>query len=388
MMPLHRAVHAALPGSIPPASRGERPHQTSSQPGDAVLPFKRGGFASLCEALDYAARGETGLNFFDARGRLVSSLTYNDLQLQAQAFARRLIRAGIAQGERLVLIADTWPGFCVAFFGAQYAGVVPVPVATPVGLGSRTSYIEQLRGQITTAAASAVLAPDDLEEFARAAAQGTTASLAGSIRSFDALAEDDGLLRPFGSGDACYIQFSSGSTRKPRGIDIRQDQLMANITGSLAAQEVTASDSAVSWLPFYHDMGLIGFLLAPVCAQRSVDLLSPFDFARRPLQWLSLISRRRATITYAPSFGYDLVARRAQSQSLEGIDLSCLRIAGVGADMIQPTVLPKLRKSRLRSTHVPAELRNGRSLRRSQFCSSFVRLTARSADLWFVGGEP
>ena len=69
----------------------------------------------------------------------------------------------------------------------------------------------------------------------------------------------------------------------------------------------------MSWLPLYHDMGLIGFVLAPMCAQRSVDLLSPFDFARRPLQWLSLISRRRATITYGPSFGYDLVARRAQT---------------------------------------------------------------------------
>jgi fatty-acyl-CoA synthase len=309
------------------------------------VPFKRGGFASLCEALDYAALGDTGLNFFDVRGRLVSSLTYRELRIQARTFARRLIGTGITHGERLVLIADTWPGFCVAFFGAQYAGVVPVPVSMPVGLGSRTSYIEQLREQITAAAAVAVLAPDDLEEFARAAAEGTTARLAGSMSTFNALSEDDGLLRPFRSGEACYIQYSSGSTRQPRGIDIRQDQLMANITGSLAAQEVAATDSAVSWLPFYHDMGLIGFLLAPMCAQRNVDLLSPFDFARRPLQWLSLISRRRATITYGPSFGYDLVARRAQTQSLEDIDLSCLRIAGVGADMIQPSVLQRFNRS-------------------------------------------
>src|SRR6185503_9357980 len=269
-------------------------------------------------------------NFFDARGRLLSSLTYRDLQIRAQAFARRLIGAGIAHGERLVLIADTWPGFCIAFFGAQYAGVVPVPVSMPVGLGSRATYIEQLRGQITAAGAAAVLAPDDLDEFARAAAQGTTARLVGPMSTFSALSEGDGPLRPFRSGEACYVQFSSGSTRRPRGIDIRQDQLMANITGSLAAQEVSATDSGVSWLPLYHDMGLIGFVLAPMCAQRSVDLLAPWDFARRPLQWLSLISRRRASITYSPSFGYDLVTRRAQTQSLSGIDLSSLRLAGVG----------------------------------------------------------
>jgi fatty-acyl-CoA synthase len=135
------------------------------------------------------------------------------------------------------------------------------------------------------------------------------------------------------------VQFSSGSTRRPLGVDIGQDQLMANIDGSLASQQIDADDSGVSWLPLYHDMGLIGFVLAPMCAQRSVDLLAPRDFARRPLQWLSLISRRRATITYSPSFGYELVARRAQAQMPGDVDLSCLKLAGVGADMIRPAAL-------------------------------------------------
>jgi len=309
------------------------------------LVFRRGGFASLCDALDYASHGETGFNFFDARGKLLSRLPYRDLRAQAQAFARRLIGAGVERGERLVLIAETRPGFCIAFFGAQYAGVVPVPVAMPVGLGARTSFIDQLRSQITVAGAVGVVAPDELAGFARTAAEGTTARLAGSMAAFNALPESPAPLRPFGPGEACYIQFSSGSTRQPRGIDIRQDQLMANITGSLAAQEVSATDSGVSWLPLYHDMGLIGFVLAPMCAQRSVDLLAPWDFARRPLQWLSLISRRRATITYGPSFGYDLVARRAQTKPLGEIDLSSLRLAGVGADMIQPSVLQRFAES-------------------------------------------
>ncbi|MCW5733175.1 MAG: fatty acyl-AMP ligase [Enhydrobacter sp.] len=308
---------------------------------NADLAFRRGGFASLCDALDYAAHGETGLNFFDARGSLLSSLPYRDLQVQAQAFGRRLVGAGFERGDRLVLIADTWPGFCIAFFGAQYAGVVPVPVAMPVGLGSRASFIEQLRSQIEVAGAAGVLAPDDLAAFARTAAEGTTVRLAGPMAAFNAVPESKAFLRPFGPGESCYVQFSSGSTRQPRGIDIRQNQLMANITGSLAAQEVSASDSGVSWLPLYHDMGLIGFVLAPMCAQRSVDLLAPWDFARRPLQWLSMISRRRATITYGPSFGYELVVRRAHKKTLDGIDLSSLRLAGVGADMIQPSVLQR-----------------------------------------------
>ena len=106
-------------------------------------------------------------------------------------------------------------------------------------------------------------------------------------------------------------------------------------TGSVRNnRKVCATDCGVSWLPLYHDMGLIGFVLAPLCAQRSVDLLAPWDFARRPLQWLSMISRRGATITYGPSFGYDLVVRRARTKVANDIDLSSLRLAGIGADMI------------------------------------------------------
>ncbi len=323
------------------ALRGIQPKLAPTPTRNSSLPFRRGGFASLCEALDYAAQGETGLNFFEARGRLLGSLPYRDLQTQAQTFARRLIGAGIARGERLLIIADTWPGFCVAFFGAQYAGVLPVPVAVPVGLGAKASYIEQLSRQIAASGAIGVVAPDELAAYAVTAAQGTTARLAGSMATFEALSEPAVELRPLLATEQCYVQFSSGSTRAPMGIDIRQDRLMANIDGSITRQELNEDDSGVSWLPLYHDMGLIGFILAPMCAQRSVDLLAPRDFARRPTQWLSLISRRRATITYSPSFGYDLVARRAQTQMPAGLDLSCLKLAGIGADLIQAPVLQR-----------------------------------------------
>jgi fatty-acyl-CoA synthase len=303
------------------------------------LPFRRGGFASLCAALDYAAGGATGPSFFDSRGGLRDVLPYSRLAREARAFAHRLIGAGFARGERLLIVADTSPDFCVAFFGAQYAGVIPVPVSTPVGLGAKHGYIEQLGRQIAAAGAIGIVAPAELAAFASAAAAGSTARFVGTPADLGALPEAPAVLRPLGAGEACYVQFSSGSTRAPQGIDIRQDQLMANIDGSLAAQEIGEGDAGVSWLPLYHDMGLIGFVLAPMCAQRSVDLLAPHDFARRPLQWLSLIARRRATITYSPSFGYDLVVRRARARPVEALDLSSLRLAGIGADMIQPAVL-------------------------------------------------
>jgi fatty-acyl-CoA synthase len=321
--------------SATPARLAEAPTPTRS----ATLPFRRGGFSSLCDALDYAAQGETGLNFFDARGRLTACLPYGDLRDRARQLARSLIGGGMRRGERLVIVADTWPGFCVTFFAAQYAGVLAVPVAVPVGLGAKESYIAQLHRQIVAADAVGILAPDELADFAVAAAAGTSARLAGAMSVFEALPQSPDELRPLGAGERCYVQYSSGSTRRPLGVDIRQDQLMANIDGSLASQQIDAGDSGVSWLPLYHDMGLIGFVLAPMCAQRSVDLLAPRDFARRPLQWVSLISRRRATITYSPSFGYELVARRAQAQMPGDLDLSCLKLAGIGADVIRPAAL-------------------------------------------------
>ncbi|MCA0301172.1 MAG: fatty acyl-AMP ligase [Proteobacteria bacterium] len=322
-----------------PAASGESPNATPTV--NAGLAFRRGGFASLCEALDYAASGDTGLNFFDSRGVLRHVLSYARLRVEAQDFARRLAGAGLARGERLLLVAETAPAFCIAFFGAQYAGVVPVPVATPVGLGAKDRYIEQLGLQLDACGAAGILAPADLAAYARQAAAGRGLKLAGTVDEVAALPPSPGGLQPLSAGEACYVQFSSGSTRAPQGIDIRQDQLMANIDASIAAQRLGPEDSGVSWLPFYHDMGLIGFVLAPLCAQRSIDLMSPQDFARRPMQWLSLIARRRATVTYSPSFGYDLVVRRAGRQDLAGLDLSSLRLAGIGADMIQPAILDR-----------------------------------------------
>ncbi len=213
---------------------------------NASLPFRRGGFANLCEALDYAADGDTGLNFFEARGRLLASLPYRELKTQAHAFARRLIGAGIARGERLLIIADTWPGFCVAFFGAQYAGVLPVPVAVPVGLGAKATYIQQLHRQIVASGAVGVVAPDDLAAYAKTAAQGTSARLAGPMATFEALSDGPVDLHPLGAGEQCYVQFSSGSTRAPMGIDIRQDQLMANIDGSITRQGLNEEDAGVN----------------------------------------------------------------------------------------------------------------------------------------------
>lgn len=308
------------------------------------LALRRAAFRSLPEMLDYAAQGETGVTFYNARGEQLSALSWREVRERAHLTARRLIGAGFARGERLLITADTWPGFFDTFFGAQYAGLLPVPVSIPVGIGGKEAYLDQLRRQFAASGAVAAVGIDDLAGFlAEAAGEFPALRLHGGMEAIEALPEKPVDLRPLGPADQCYIQFSSGSTRHPHGVQITQAALMANLAGIVgpAGLDVSLGDRAVSWLPLYHDMGLIGFLMSPLAAQMSVDYLTPRDFARRPMQWLNLISRNRATIAYSPSFGYDLAVRRGAMQMPDDLDLSTWRVAGIGGDMVRPDVLDR-----------------------------------------------
>lgn len=311
---------------------------------NSQLALRRAAFRSVPEMLDYAAGGETGITFYSARGEQLSALPWQDLQERAHVMARKLIGAGFAPGDRLLLTADTWPGFFDIFFGCQYAGVLPVPVSIPVGIGGKEAYLDQLRRQFSASGAVAAIGIDDLTGFlAEAAKEFPAIRLHGGLAALEALPEKPVDLRPFGPGDQCYIQFSSGSTRHPHGVQITQSALMANLAGMVgpAGLDVVPGDRAVSWLPVYHDMGLIGFVMAPLSSQLSIDYLTPRDFARRPMQWLNLISRNRGTISYSPSFGYDLATRRGALQVPDDLDLSSWRHAGIGGDMVRPDVLER-----------------------------------------------
>ncbi len=311
---------------------------------NSKLALRRADFRSVPEMLDYAAGGDTGITFYNVRGEILSVLPWRDIRARAEIVARRLIGAGFAPGERILITADTWPGFFDTFFGTQYAGLLPVPVSIPVGIGGKDAYLDQLRRQLAASGAVAALGVDDLGGFlADAARELPAVRLHGGMAVLEALPEKPVDLRPLSADDLCYIQFSSGSTRHPHGVQITQRALMANLVGITgpAGLDVVAGDRAVSWLPLYHDMGLIGFLMAPLSSQLSIDYLTPRDFARRPVQWLNIISRNRGTIAYSPSFGYDLAARRAASQVPADLDLSSWRHAGIGGDMIRPDVLDR-----------------------------------------------
>lgn len=295
-------------------------------------------FSTLTEALDYAATGDTGFNYYDGRDRLSAVLPYRELRARALALSRHLTPLG--RGQRLALVAHTHPDFAVMFYACQYAGLVPVPLPAAVHLGGRDAYVRHLRQLMRDCQAVAAFAPSEFVGFLKEASEGLPLTLSGTLNDFLGLDAQPDLAPPPAPTDLAYLQYTSGSTRFPRGTMITQAAVMANL-GAIFNHgfALTEDDRFCSWLPHYHDMGLVGIVLGCMATQRSVDYLPTREFAMRPRLWLKLISRNRCTISYSPPFGYTLCARRLRPADIEALDLSCWRIAGVGAEMIHPESL-------------------------------------------------
>ena len=313
--------------------------QTALPIRNEALPLKLSGFATLCDALDYAAQGETGYTFFNLRGDVAATLSYSALRERALALAAKL--AGrFERGDRLAVIAETSPEFIVTFFACQYAGLIPAPMPMPVNLGGKDGYINQIRQMIAGAKAAAAIGPETLREFLDEAADKAGGAAVYSFAGLDALDGDSAEPQRFGPDEYCYIQYSSGSTSAPKGVIGMQRSVCANLTAiARHGMGLQPGDRATSWLPLYHDMGLIGFVLTPMTAQVPVDFLATSDFVRRPLLWLRIMTDLKTTITYSPSFGYDLAAKRSGRAEPGAIDLSTLRVAGIGGDMVRPEAL-------------------------------------------------
>ena len=310
-------------------------------PTDDDLPRRYADFATMPEALDYAALSKRGINFHDHRARLVRAYPFVELREDAVANAHRLIARGVKPGDRIALIAETAPEFVALFFGALYAGAWPVPLPLPTSFGGRDSYIDQLATQLDSSDPLLLFYPPDLAGMAAAAAE--IEGVEGIDWSvFETSEAIPAALPQARSEDIAYLQYSSGSTRFPHGVAVTHKALLANLAAHAHSMKIGDGDRGVSWLPFYHDMGLVGCMLSIVANQMSADYLKTEDFARRPLAWLDLISRVDGTaMSYSPSFGYDICARRVSSQMnvAERFDLSRWRVAGNGADMIRPDVM-------------------------------------------------
>jgi fatty-acyl-CoA synthase len=305
-------------------------------PTENNVPLRAGDFSTLAEALDYAAKGQTGYNFYNGRGELEVALPYMKLREEAQTIARRLLGLNLERGARVALVADTHPDFMRFFFACQYAGLVPVPLPAIVNLSGHKAFIEQLQRLLVKCRAAIAIAPKGFVPFLNEAAEELNLCFAGSPEAFGDLPESTESLCPSGAKELAYLQYTSGSTRFPRGVMITQETVMNNLA-LISTHGVRArpGDRSMSWLPFFHDMGLVGLVLAPMACQVSVDYLSTRDFAMRPRLWLKIISQNRSTVSFSPPFGYELCAKRLRPEDIDKFDLSSWRLAGVGAETIR-----------------------------------------------------
>ncbi|HSM74655.1 MAG TPA: fatty acyl-AMP ligase [Desulfobacterales bacterium] len=306
-------------------------------PTEQGLALRYGDFATLTEALEYAALGQTGYNFYTARGKLGYALAYAELRENAIAIARRLLGLNLPRSTKVAVVAETEPGFMRLFYGCHYAGMVPVPLPASIRLGGHKAYVDQLRRLLINCHAQVAVASTVFLPFLEEAAAGLGIRFLGTPDALLELPAAETPLQPSGPDELAYLQYTSGSTRFPRGVMITNRTVMNNLAHIIRnGAKIRPGDRAMSWLPFYHDMGLVGFVLSTMASQLSVDYLCTQDFGMRPRMWLSLISQNRATISFSPPFGYELCMQRLGEAPGSQFDLSSWRVAGIGAEPIRP----------------------------------------------------
>ncbi len=293
--------------------------------------------ATVAEALRAAAGHGSGVTFLDLRER-ETALSWADVARRAGEAAGALARAGVAPGDRVAIVLRTEPSFLDAFLGASLRGAVPVPLYPPVRLGRLEEWTAATARMMEVAGASLVVSGGSSARLlgeAVARARPRLGWLAAERLT-------GGRPAPPHSShpeDLALVQFSSGSTVDPKPVALTHRALTAQIAALVALVRPTPADVLVSWLPLYHDMGLIGCLLGALSYPGPLVLLPPEHFLARPALWLRAIARHRGTISAAPSFGFSYAAERAPAAEVSGLDLSSWRIALDGAEPVSPLVL-------------------------------------------------
>jgi acyl-CoA synthetase (AMP-forming)/AMP-acid ligase II len=293
------------------------------------------------ELLERAAgRSDVGLRFLD-RAERATMVPWSEIRSRAREVCGRLQRSGVAAGDRVALIFPTSVDFIEAFFGTVLAGAVPVPLYPPVRLHRLDEYSARTARMLDAVSARLVLADARVRPVLGAAMAAAAPPL--GCRALREL--DDGPAAPrLGSpGDLALIQFSSGTTADPKPVALSQRAVVAQAVGLNRhwPDRDGLVHSGVSWLPLYHDMGLVGCIFTALERPGDMTLIPPELFLARPAVWLRTLSRLRATISVAPNFAYALCAAKISDDELHGVDLSSWRVALCGAE---PVVGPVLRR--------------------------------------------
>jgi 1-acyl-sn-glycerol-3-phosphate acyltransferase len=338
------SAHAGLAGPPLPISSAERgPVPAVAQPASIVAAPAHA--QTLTETLDWHAREHPErphIVLWDEAGR-EPPITYRALAHAARAVARGLLGRGFEPGGRAALMLPTGKSFFQAFFGILYAGGIPVPIYPPARPSQLEDHLRRQARILDNAGVSALLTVPQ----ARAAAAFLKSYVRGLrwVETAEALlTEGDSRAAAGPGGDSspasiALLQYTSGSTGDPKGVTLTHANLLANIRAFGERLEVDSTDVCVSWLPLYHDMGLIGTWLGSLYYGGPVVILSPLTFLARPEQWLWAIHRHRGTISAAPNFAFELCLRKIGDAAIEGLDLSSWRMALNGAEPVSPATI-------------------------------------------------
>lgn len=298
---------------------------------------------TLSSALDRAARaGKGGLRFVDRRGR-DELHGWASIEARAKEVCGGLRARGLNPGERVALVYSTCPDFFAAFFGVLAAGGVPAPLYPPVRLGRMDEYNVRTAAMINAARVRTVLAEPRIARLL-----GEVALRAGGgvrVIGLDDLPAGRAEPVPSTKESLALVQFSSGTTGTPKPVALSQravlwqgEAIFASILGAFPEMPLERH-AGVSWLPLYHDMGIIGCVVPALLAAAELTLLPPEVFVLDPASWLRAISDHRGTVSSAPNFAYALCAEKVRDEELRGVDLSSWKVALNGAELVSAATL-------------------------------------------------
>jgi fatty-acyl-CoA synthase len=284
-----------------------------------------------------------GFTFLD-NDLIATHLSFAEVCREAKRIGASLQSLGFVKGDRLALVLQSPEDFVLTFLGAISAGVMPVPLYPPLALGRLDTYIERAVGILRVSGAKALLTSRDLVPV--------LTPVLSRVPTVQNLLEVETLRQTVSDiplheletqpDEPCFLQFTSGSTSAPRGVIVTHRNLTANARAMLSTLEINPeTDRAVSWLPLYHDMGLIGFVIATLFATVPVVFIPTIAFVKHPGVWMDTVHKYRATVTFGPNFAFDLAAKRAPKNPRNAQDLSCLRVLGCGSEPINPKTMEK-----------------------------------------------
>ncbi len=261
-------------------------------------------------------------------------ISYADLRSGAEKIARGLLRRGLEPRQTVAIMLPTSPEYFYSFFGILLAGGIPVPIYPPTRLSQIEDHLRRHAGILSNAQVTTMITVPEARSVAWLLKSQTT-DLRSVLVPQELSQDGDKVLYPqINTHDTAFLQYTSGSTGNPKGVVLSHANLLANIRAMGVATRIGSTDVFVSWLPLYHDMGLIGAWLGSLYYAAPLVIMSPLDFLTRPERWLRAIHRYRGTLSAAPNFAYELCLKKVKDSDIQGIDLGSWRMACNGAEPV------------------------------------------------------